>query len=54
LLPLRAESGNFGITLIGEPEPDVRLIGVACPDGGERDVAWLHRQDGSEAVHCEH
>src|SRR4051794_23778391 len=41
LLPMLAESGNFGVTLVGEPEPDVALAGVDCPGCGEADVAWL-------------
>ena len=35
LLPLLAESGKFGITLVGEPVPDMRLAGVVCPGCGE-------------------
>src|SRR4051794_10535310 len=50
LLPLLAESGNFGVTLAGEPEPEVRLAGVACLGCGEVDVAWLQITDGTEAV----
>lgn len=53
LLPLLAESGNFGVALVGEPEPDVILAGVACPGCGEVDVAWLQLVEGSEAVRCE-
>ena len=49
LLPLLAESGNFGVSLVGEPEPDVRLAGVSCPGCGEADdVTWLQLADGSE------
>ncbi len=40
LLPLLAESGNFGVTLVGEPEPDVALIGLACPACGQDDAEW--------------
>ena len=41
LLPLLAESGNFGVSLVGEPEPDVRLEGVVMPRmrPGRRDLA---------------
>ena len=53
LLPLLAESGNFGVTLVGEPKQDVRLAGVACPGCGEVDVAWLQLREGSEAVRCD-
>src|SRR4051812_33161612 len=53
LLPMLAESENFGVSLIGEPEPDVRLAGVVCPGCGETDVNWLLLRDGSEVVHCD-
>ena len=53
LLPLLAESGNFGITLVGEPVPDMRLAGVVCPECGETDVNWLQLREGSESVHCD-
>ena len=48
-----AESGKFGITLVGEPVPDMRLAGVSCPGCGETDVNWLQVEDGSETVHCD-
>src|SRR3954454_10617284 len=54
LLPLLAESGNFGVMLVGQPEPDMRLEGASCPDCGERDVTWLRLDDGWETVHCDH
>jgi hypothetical protein len=53
LLPLLAESGNFGVFLVGEPEPDVRLAGVSCLKCGETDVNWLQLREGSETVHCD-
>jgi ribosomal protein S27E len=53
LLPLLAETGNFGVSLVGEPEPDVRLAGVACPGCSEADVNWLQLGEGSEAVRCD-
>ncbi len=53
LLPLLAESGNFGVTLVGDPEPDKGLAGALCPDCGEADVTWLQIRDGSGAVHCD-
>ena len=53
LLPLLAESGNFGVSLVGEPEPDVRLAGASCPGCGEVDVAWLQLGEGSGTVHCD-
>jgi hypothetical protein len=54
LLPMLADSGNFGVSLVGEPEPDVRLAGVSCPGRGESDVNWLQDRDGSEVVHCDY
>jgi ribosomal protein S27E len=53
LLPMLAETGNFGVTLVGEPEPEMRLDGVSCPGCGEADVAWLQLGDCSKAVHCD-
>src|SRR4051812_25050703 len=53
LLPLLAESGNFGVRLVGEPEADVRMEGVSCPGCGEADVTWLQLDDGSESAHCD-
>ena len=53
LLPLLAETGNFGVSLVGEPEPDVRLTGVVCPECGETDVTWLQLGTDSEAVRCD-
>ncbi len=53
LLPLLAESGRCGLSMVGEPEPDVRLAGASCPGCGEDDVNWLQLRDDSEAVHCD-
>ena len=53
LLPLLAESGNFGISPVGEPVPDVNLAGVVCPKCGEDDVNWLQLMDNQKAVHCD-
>ena len=53
LLPMLAESGNFGISLVGEPVPDVNLAGVVCPKCGEDDVNWLQLGEGTETVHCD-
>jgi hypothetical protein len=54
LLPMLAESGNFGVSLVGGPEPDMRLLGVACLKCGEADVNWLQLWDGPEVVHCDY
>jgi predicted RNA-binding Zn-ribbon protein involved in translation (DUF1610 family) len=53
LLPMLAETGNFGVMLVGEPVPDVQMAGTVCPGCGEEDVAWLQLRDGSEVVHCD-
>jgi ribosomal protein S27E len=53
LLPLLAETGNFGVSLVGEPEPEASLAGVSCPKCGETDVAWLQLKEDSETVHCD-
>ncbi len=53
LLPLLAESGKFGVALVGEPVPDVRLAGVVCPECSETDVNWLQMREGSESAHCD-
>jgi len=53
LLPMLAESGNFGISPVGEPVPDVNLAGVVCPKCGEDDVNWLQLGEGTETVHCD-
>src|SRR3954470_15593343 len=47
LLPMLAETGNFGVSLVGEPEPDVTLAGVICPGCGQDDVTWLQLDEGS-------
>jgi hypothetical protein len=53
LLPLLAESGNFGVSLAGEPVPDLWLAGAVCPGCGTDDLNWLQVRDGSETVHCD-
>ena len=53
LLPLLAESGRYGLTMIGEPDLDMRLIGVSCAGCGEDDVTWLQVEDGSDLFHCD-
>jgi hypothetical protein len=54
LLPMLAESGLCGLSLIGEPVPDVNLAGVICPKCSEDDVNWLQLMDSLETVHCDH
>ena len=53
LLPLLAESGRCGLSLIGDPEPAMMLAGAACPNCGEDDVDWLSVEDSSETAHCD-
>jgi hypothetical protein len=53
LLPLLAETGHFGVSLDGEPEPEHRLAGATCPGCGQDDVNWLQLRAGVEAVHCD-
>jgi hypothetical protein len=53
LLPLLAESGRCGLSLIGEPEPGIMLAGAVCPNCGEDDLNWLSVENGSVAAHCD-
>jgi hypothetical protein len=53
LLPLLADAGRFGLTLVGEPVPDVSLAGTVCPNCNEDDVSWLSVDDGSNIAHCD-
>jgi hypothetical protein len=53
LLPLLAESGRCGLSLVGEPVPAVNLAGAVCPNCNEDDVSWLSVDDGSNTVHCD-
>ena len=53
LLPLLAESGRCGLSLVGEPVPDVNLAGVVCPSCNEDDVSWLSVEDDSKLAHCD-
>ncbi len=53
LLPLLAETEKFGITLVGEPVPDVRLAGVVCPECGQDDLNWLQLREDLESAHCD-
>ncbi len=53
LLPLLAESGRFGLSLIGEPVPGADLVVAVCPNCNEDDMSWLSIDDGSSTVHCD-
>ena len=39
LLPLLADAGQYGLSLVGEPVPDVNLAGAVCPNCNEDDVS---------------
>ena len=53
LLPLLAESERFGLSLVGEPVPDVNLAGAVRPKCNMDDVSWLSVEDDSNMAHCE-
>jgi Zn ribbon nucleic-acid-binding protein len=53
LLPLLAEAGLCGLSLIGGPEPTMMLAGADCPNCGEDDLDWLSVEDGDETAHCD-
>ena len=54
LLPLLAESGRCGLSLVGEPVPNVNLAGAVCPNCNEDDVSWLSVEDDSKIAHCDY
>jgi hypothetical protein len=54
LLPLLAESGRCGLSLVGEPRPDAVLKGAVCPRCGQSDVNWLFIEDDSQRIHCDY
>ena len=53
MLPLLADARRFGLSLVGEPVPDVNLAGAVCPNCYQDDVNWLSVEDGSNVAHCE-
>ena len=53
LLPLLAHAGQYGLSLVGEPVPDVSLAGAACPNCNEDDVSCLSVEDNSTVAHCD-
>ena len=52
LLPLLANAGQYGLSLVGEPVPDVNLAGAICPSCNEDDARWLSVEDDSNIAHC--
>jgi hypothetical protein len=53
LLSLFAEAGRFGLSLIGEPEPEIRLAGAVCPACGEKEVDWFQLNAAGDSIHCD-
>jgi hypothetical protein len=53
LLPLLAEAGRCGLSLVGVPRPDASLEGAVCPWCGECDVNWLSVEGSGERIHCD-
>jgi hypothetical protein len=53
LLPLLAESGRCGLSLVGEPRPDMSLEGASCPSCGQSDVSWLSAAGDTGRIHCD-
>jgi hypothetical protein len=53
LLPLLADAGRFGLSVVGELVPDVNLAGAICPSCNEDDVSWLSVEDSSNVAHCD-
>jgi Zn ribbon nucleic-acid-binding protein len=53
LLPLLAEAGLCGLSLIGGPEPAMMLAGAVCPCCGEDDVDWISVEDSEVMAHCD-
>jgi hypothetical protein len=54
LLPLLAEAGLCGLSLVGEPRPDANLEGAVCPRCGQIDVNWLTLEEDPEQIHCDY
>ncbi len=53
LLPLLADAGQYGLSLIGEPLADASVAGAVCPNCNEDDVSWLSVEDDSNIAHCD-
>jgi hypothetical protein len=47
LLPLLVNAGQYCLSPVGEPVPDVILEGAVCPKCDEDDVSWLSVEDDS-------
>jgi hypothetical protein len=53
LLPLLADAGRFGLSVVGEPVPDENLAGAVGPTCKQEDVSWLSVEDGSSVARCD-
>jgi hypothetical protein len=53
LLPLLAEAGRCGLSLVGDPVPAVNLAGAVCPRCNEDDLSWLSVDDDGNIAHCD-
>jgi hypothetical protein len=54
LLPLLADAGQCGLSLVGDPVPDVNLAGAGCPNFNEDDVSSLSIEDDSSIAHSDY
>ena len=52
LLPLLAESGRCGLSLVSEPVPDEHLACTVSPNCDENDVRWMSVDYGSRIARC--
>ena len=52
LLPLLAESGRCGLSLVSKPVPDEHLACTVSPNCNENDVRWMSVEDGSRIARC--
>jgi hypothetical protein len=53
LLPLLADAGKYGLSVVDEPAASADLAGVVCPNCNEDDVSWLSVEDDSNIAHCD-
>jgi predicted RNA-binding Zn-ribbon protein involved in translation (DUF1610 family) len=53
LLPQLAESGRCGLSLVGDPVPDVHLTDAVCPNCHEEAVTRMSIYDSSRIARCD-